>query len=137
MNLKYMDLAKNNISGPIPSSLGNSTYITYINLSRNKFAGLIPLDRFDLGFNFLNGSFPSSLRSWTNIITLILRENHFTGGKPGFLAELSNLRELQLGGNLFGGKIPRSMGKLHNLFYGLNLSASKSRYILEQFIRKH
>jgi hypothetical protein len=40
------------------------------------------------------------------------------------LAELSNLRELQLGGNLFGGKIPRSMGKLHNLFYGLNLSSN-------------
>jgi hypothetical protein len=40
------------------------------------------------------------------------------------LAEFSNLRELQLGGNLFGGKIPRSMGTMHSLFYGLNLSAN-------------
>ena len=72
-----------------------------------------------MGFNFLNGSFPSSLRSWTNITTLVLRQNHFTGGIPEFLAELSNLRELQL-----GGKIPRLMGTLYNLFYGLNLSAN-------------
>ncbi|XP_045830498.1 receptor-like protein kinase [Trifolium pratense] len=156
MNLKYIDLTKNNISGTIPSSLGNSTNLTYINFSRNKFAGLIPpelgnlvnlvvldlshnnlegplpiqlsnctkIDRFDVGFNFLNGSFPSSLRSWTNITTLILRENHFTGGIPGFLAEFNNLRELQLGGNFFGGKIPQLMGTMHNLFYGLNLSAN-------------
>jgi len=154
MNLKYMDMSKNSIGGPIPSSLGNYTNLTYINLSSNKFAGLIPLelgnlanlvildlshnnlegplplqlskctnmDRFDVGFNFLNGSFPSSLISWRGISTLVLRENHFTGGIPGFLAEFSNLRELQLGGNSFGGKIPRSMGTLHNLFYGLNLS---------------
>jgi len=82
------------------------------------------MDCFDVGFNFLNGSFPSSLRCWRDITTLVLRENHFTGGILGFLVEFSNLRVLQLGGNLFGGKIPRSMGTLHNLFYGLNLSAN-------------
>ncbi|KAK2377462.1 receptor protein kinase [Trifolium repens] len=100
LNLKYMDMSKNNISGPIPSSLGNSSNLTYINLSRNKFAGPIP----------------SELGNLVNLVILDLSHNN--------LQELSNLRELQLGGNLFGGKIPQSMGKLHNLFYGLNFSAN-------------
>jgi tRNA A-37 threonylcarbamoyl transferase component Bud32 len=56
---------------------------------------------------------------------LVLSENHFTGGIPVFLEAFGNLRDLQLGGNLFGGKIPRSVGTLHNLFYGLNLSANR------------
>ncbi|GAU14515.1 hypothetical protein TSUD_250570 [Trifolium subterraneum] len=41
---------------------------------------------------------------------MILRENYFTGGIPGFLAEFSNLRELQLGGS-----IPSEIGKLKML----------------------
>ncbi|WJX59138.1 hypothetical protein P8452_44498 [Trifolium repens] len=152
LNLKYMDMRKNNINGPVTSSLGHYTNLTYINLSWNKFSRPVPsdlgnlvnlvhnklegpfslklsnctkMDRFDVGFNFLNGSFPSSLRSWTNISTLVLRENHIIGGIPMFLAAFGNLRELQLGGNLIGGKIPRSVGTLHNLFYGLDLSANR------------
>ncbi|XP_012568642.1 uncharacterized protein [Cicer arietinum] len=131
-NITYINLSWNKFAGLIPSELGNLLNLEILDLAHNKFEGPLPhqlsnctkMDRFDVGFNFLNGSLPSSLRSWTGITTLILRENHFTGGIRGFLAEFSNLRELQLGGNSLGGKIPRSIGKLHNLFYGLNLSAN-------------
>ncbi|KAJ1410556.1 Serine/threonine-protein kinase, active site [Sesbania bispinosa] len=82
------------------------------------------MDYFDVGFNVINGSFPSSLRSWTGLTTLILEENHFIGGIPDFLSEFNNLLELKIGGNLFKGEIPKSIGALHNLIYGLNLSAN-------------
>ncbi|XP_012568576.1 uncharacterized protein [Cicer arietinum] len=131
-NITYINLSLNKFAGLIPSELGNLLNLEILDLAHNKFEGPLPhqlsnctkMDRFDVGFNFLNGSLPSSLRSWTGITTLILRENNFTGGIPGFLAEFSNLRELQLGGNSLGSKIPQSIGKLHNLFYGLNLSAN-------------
>ncbi|KOM47531.1 hypothetical protein LR48_Vigan07g123500 [Vigna angularis] len=35
------------------------------------------------------------------------------------------ISKLQLGGNLFGGKIPISVGAMQNLIYGLNLSSNR------------
>ncbi|KAK7306677.1 hypothetical protein VNO77_44629 [Canavalia gladiata] len=157
LNLTYVDISHNKISGAIPPSLANCTNLMEIHLSMNKFTGLIPselgklwhllvldlahnnlegplpshlsncisMDRFDVGFNVLNGSFPASLRSWTRLTTLILEENHFTGGIPHVLSEFNNLLELKIGGNLFTGEIPKSMGALHNLLYGMNLSANR------------
>ncbi|KAL9298054.1 hypothetical protein ACSQ67_023950 [Phaseolus vulgaris] len=132
-SLTFVDLSENNINGAIPSSLGNRTNLTNVilshnnlygiipfelgnlvnlqklNLSHNKLGGSLPLESsnckkmqyFDAGFNSLNGSFPSSLRTWTGPF------------------------DLHLGGNDFGGHIPRSIGELHNLLYELNLSANE------------
>lgn len=69
------------------------------------------MERFDVGFNVLNDSFPSNLRNWTSLTALILRENNFSGTILDFLLEFKKLNELQLGGNMFGGNIPGSIGK--------------------------
>jgi Leucine-rich repeat (LRR) protein len=61
-----MDMDKNNISGPIPSSFGNCTNLTYINLSRNIFEGLIP----------------SELGSLVNLVMLDLSHNNLEGLLP-------------------------------------------------------
>ncbi|MED6168305.1 hypothetical protein PIB30_010638 [Stylosanthes scabra] len=131
-NLAAINMSINNFTGLIPSALGKLVNLTILDLSHNNLEGPLPpqlsnctkMDHFDVGFNSLNGSFPPSLRNWTEITTLVLRDNHFTGGIPGFFSEFSKLRELQLGGNLIGGAIPPSLGKLKNLFYGLNLSSN-------------
>ena len=34
------------------------------------------------------------------------------------------LSKVQLSGNMFGGRIPRSVGALQNLMYGMNLSSN-------------
>ncbi|TKY49706.1 Leucine-rich repeat receptor protein kinase PEPR1 [Spatholobus suberectus] len=84
------------------------------------------MEDFDAGFNSLNVSFPSSSRNWTGLTTLNFRENRFTGDNPTFLPEFKQLSDLHLGGNYFGGQIPRStIGELQNLLYELNLSANE------------
>jgi Leucine-rich repeat (LRR) protein len=61
-----MDMDKNNIGGPIPSSFGNCTNLTYINLSRNIFEGLIP----------------SELGSLVNLVMLDLSHNNLESLLP-------------------------------------------------------
>ncbi|KAJ7952027.1 receptor-like protein kinase [Quillaja saponaria] len=123
-NLSYMDISDNKIGGAIPSSLGKCTNLTDINLSKNKFTGLIPqelgnlvnLRTLNLAHNNLEGPLPAHL---SNCSKMDLFDVGFN-----FLNEFKKLSELQLGGNLFGGEIPSSIGALQNLFYGLNLSAN-------------
>nr|KYP56764.1 Receptor-like protein kinase [Cajanus cajan] len=112
-NLAYMDISNNKIHGAIPSSLGNCRSLTDLNLSMNKFTGLIP----------------SELGNLVNLRILNLAHNNLEGPLPSqlsnyFLSEFKMLFELQLGGNMFGGKIPRSVGTLQNLMYGMNLSSN-------------
>nr|KYP60697.1 Receptor-like protein kinase [Cajanus cajan] len=112
-NLSYMSINNNNISGAIPSSLGNCTNLSRLYLSMNSLSGLVP----------------SELGNLVNLRTLDLshnhlEENHFSGGIPAFLSEFKRLNELRLGGNMFGGNIPKSIGELVNLMYELNLSAN-------------
>ncbi|XP_054782024.1 receptor-like protein kinase [Prosopis cineraria] len=123
-NLLVIDIGKNNISGVIPSSLGNCTNLIGLILSMNNIIGLIPselgnlvkLQALNIAHNNLEGILPPEL--------LILRENHFSGFFPYFFSGYTQLLELQLGGNMIQGTIPASIGSLVHL-YELNLSANK------------
>ena len=94
-----LQLAYNNLSGPIPSGLGN--------LSNLKVLTLVG--------NGLSGPIPESLGNLQNLVFLRLEES-FSEPIPESLGNLQNLKTLVLGKNL-SGPIPESLGNLTKLEY--------------------
>ena len=85
-----LDLDGKQLSGPIPSELGNLT-----NLERLSFWG-----------NQLSGPIPSELGNLDNLELLYLDSNQLSGSIPSELGDLDNLIALSLGNNQFSGCVP-------------------------------
>ncbi|KAL3364899.1 hypothetical protein AABB24_013590 [Solanum stoloniferum] len=80
-SLSLLDLSFNNLTGRIPDALFNLTSLTHLFLGDNKLTGTLPaqkilsLQTIDLSYNELSGNFPS----WTNEnLQLNLVANNFT-----------------------------------------------------------
>ncbi|PWA72342.1 Leucine-rich repeat-containing protein [Artemisia annua] len=67
--LEYLELQSNLIEGPFPPSICNMSNLWYLDMSNNRFGGLIPqcfgkltssLEMIDMGNNSFQGSIPSS-----------------------------------------------------------------------------
>ena len=116
-------LWQNQLTGSIPSTLGDLTNLRELFLGSNQLTGSIPstlgdltnLQGLDLGWNDLTGSIPSTLASLTSLDYLRLIANDFTGPIPSFLGNFTKLRELSLSENSLTGSIPPSLGNLTNL----------------------
>ena len=80
----------NQLSGPIPSELGN-------------LANLVELGLHD---NQLSGSIPSELGNLANLVGLGLHDNQLSGPIPSELGNLANLQVLELRDNQFSGCVP-------------------------------
>ncbi|GJU45858.1 leucine-rich repeat protein [Tanacetum coccineum] len=96
IDLEYLNLARNRLSGKLPNCLGNMRNLRTMQFSSNQLSGVVPSSILS----------QSSTLSWLN-----LNDNHFTGELP---QELGNLRELQildLGDNGFSGNLPEWIGE--------------------------
>ncbi|KAL6994951.1 hypothetical protein U1Q18_005086 [Sarracenia purpurea var. burkii] len=89
--LLILDLSKNSLSGPLPSSLG----------------GLTSLLKLDLSNNFLERNFPEELGNLKNLTVLNLSNNRFSGGLTQSLQEMVSLEEMVLSNNPVGGELTR------------------------------
>ncbi|KAG5629257.1 hypothetical protein H5410_000974 [Solanum commersonii] len=96
-SLLSLDLRRNRLNGPFPSSLENCTKLHKIDLAENEFIGKLP--------SWLGMRFPT-------LIVLILRSNKFDGELPQELCDLKDLQILDLANNTFVGIIPRCIGNL-------------------------
>ncbi len=94
-----LTLNSNQLTGSIPTELGN----------------LSNLDDLLLSFNQLTGSIPTELENLSNLIRLLLHSNQLTGSIPTGLGNLSNLEDLWLYSNQLTGSIPTELGNLSNL----------------------
>ncbi|VVB03913.1 unnamed protein product [Arabis nemorensis] len=89
--LNTLSLTSLGISGPLSPEL-----ITKLSPS---------LESLNLSSNFISGKIPKEISSLTNLKTLVLSDNQFTGSVSDLRA-LSNLQELDLGGNNLGPVVP-------------------------------
>ena len=128
-NTTELNLWYNNLTGSIPSEIGNLTYLDYLEIKNNQLTGSIPpeignlanLTRLYLNENQLTGSIPSEIGNLTNLTLLYLYENQLTGSIPSEIGNLTNLTYLKLSSNQLTGEIPESICDLN-----LNWSSSSS-----------
>ena len=116
-------LPNNNITGILPSFLGELHRLEGLELYGNRLSGPIPpelgnliqLKTLDLTRNSLSGPIPSELGNLTQLKSLWLSENGFTGSIPSELGNLTQLEEVTLQNNGFTGSIPSELGNLTQL----------------------
>lgn len=116
-------LQNNQLSGEIPSGLGDLSNLIFLKIDNNQLSGEIPsslgklnqLSHLDLQNNQLNGNIPSSLGELDNLKELNLSMNQLSGEIPSSLGKLSNLTDLILSDNQLSGEIPSSLGELNSL----------------------
>ena len=95
-----LGLIGNDLSGELPSELGNLTKLEVLYLH---------------GANDLSGALPAWLGNLTNLRHLFLDGNRLSGVLPAELGNLTNLTGLGLSGNELSGTLPESLGNLTNL----------------------
>ncbi|XP_028205257.1 receptor-like protein EIX1 isoform X1 [Glycine soja] len=124
MQLQFLNLASNNLSGEIPDCWMNWTTLVDVNLQSNHFVGNLPqsmcslvgLQSLQIRNNTLSGIFPTSLKKATQLISLDLGENNLSGSIPTWVGEkLLNVKILRLRSNSFAGHIPNEICQMSHL----------------------
>ncbi|KAL7197820.1 hypothetical protein ACSBR2_020359 [Camellia fascicularis] len=120
-SLTYLDLSDNQFAGLIP----NFTGLIVLKLQRNNFRGSIPqtfgyasmLEELDISHNGLQGVLPRSLANCTNLEILNLGHNFIEDTFPFWLENLPQLKVIVLRDNKFHGPIeqPRKILAFTNL----------------------
>ena len=121
--LERLELAWNELTGPLPTSLDRLSNLRSLRLGGNELTGRVPdglgnltdLEQLELGWNELTGPIPASLGRLSNLRSLRLGGNELTGRVPDGLGNLTNLERLELGWNELTGRIPDGLGNLANL----------------------
>jgi Leucine-rich repeat (LRR) protein/subtilisin family serine protease len=121
--LSRLDLCRNNLTGILPSVLGNLEGLENLLLCDNSLSGEIPrelsnltqLQGLELDRNSLTGEIPSELGILSRLQKLKLNANSLTERIPSELGNLSQLQTLELSDNLLTGEIPHELGNLTQL----------------------
>ncbi|ESQ47031.1 hypothetical protein EUTSA_v10027707mg [Eutrema salsugineum] len=126
-----LDMSDNAFNGSIPPSLFQPQNLSVLALSRNNFTGKIPdtigetsVIVLTLSENNLSGSVPKSISKNSRLMLLDLSKNRLSGEFPRFNLN-SNLQLLDISFNEFSGDVPASFGSYtrflkmdHNNFSG-------------------
>jgi len=124
-HVRGLGLENNQLTGTIPSELGNLTSLGYLYLYNNKLSSAIPsalgnltsLQDLELEDNLLSGAIPSELGNLTSLQYILLSNNLLSGAIPSELGNLTSLQYIWLQGNQLTGEIPASLTNLSNILY--------------------
>ncbi|KAK9949958.1 hypothetical protein M0R45_005465 [Rubus argutus] len=122
-SLGILTLSRNQISGKIPSAIGNLQNLKTLSLERNKFSGEIPEEIFNLKLlgkvnistNNLSGEIPASISQCSSLTSLDFSRNFLFGEIPKGIAKLKLLESLILSRNHLTGQIPEEMRYMTSL----------------------
>ena len=98
-NLETLNLGLNNFTGEIPASFGNLINLENLNLRQNQISGIIPTD----------------LQNLTNLKYLDLSYNLISGNISDWVGSLNELEYLIVSSNNISGSLPNELGQISSL----------------------
>ncbi|KAL3721913.1 hypothetical protein ACJRO7_034285 [Eucalyptus globulus] len=132
VGMQYLFLHYNQLSGRIPNELRYlvERELTIFAVSVNDLTGEIPswlgngssLTGLHIGNNYLRGRIPAELGSISKLKTLNLHYNNLTGCIPSSLYNLTSLVYFDVGGNCLHGEIPSNIGNYFPHLRGLYIT---------------
>lgn len=130
-NLIELRLHKNQLSGALPTCIGQLTNLRLLQLHDNKLQSRLPssfksmsaLDTLLLSNNQFTGTFPASSSDWTNLKTLHASHNSFQGKLPDLNG--ANLVSVDLQSNQLSGALPAETLTRWNRLASLQLSSNQ------------
>ncbi|PWA71244.1 Leucine-rich repeat-containing protein [Artemisia annua] len=130
--LKELDLSRNEIHGQIPHWAGEigGNELIYLNLSHNFITGLqqfqwYGLQELYLQSNLIQGPFPLSICNLSNLLDLDMSNNRFGGFIPQCFGNITwSFLMIDMGNNNFQGTIPNVYGDCGSLD-GLSLNGNQ------------
>ncbi|KAH9714640.1 protein kinase domain-containing protein [Citrus sinensis] len=138
-NLEQLGLDENYLTSSTPelsflSSLSNCKSLTLIDLSNNPLDGILPktsisnlsrsLEEFYMYNCNISGGIPEEISNLTNLVEIDLGGNKLNGSIPITLGKLRKLQRLNLEDNILEGSIPDDICRLAEL-YRLELGSNK------------
>ncbi|KAL2228819.1 UNVERIFIED_CONTAM: Receptor kinase-like protein Xa21 [Sesamum indicum] len=119
------------LKGVIPTEIGNFSNLYWLSLARNNLTGQFPdtignlriLQRFQANENGIQGRIPSGLCNLEGLYELNLSKNKFSGELPSCLGNISSLREIYLDSNALASSLPSSFWKNKDVLV-VNLSSN-------------
>nr|POF24176.1 putative leucine-rich repeat receptor-like serine/threonine-protein kinase [Quercus suber] len=123
MQLEYVSISTNNLSGPIPTYLGNITTLKIMSIESNQFSGIVPpelgnlvnLEYLVLSANNLTGELPDTLTNLNKLTEFRISSNNFTGRIPDIFRTWKKLQKLEIQASGLEGPIPPSISTLSTL----------------------
>jgi RHS repeat-associated protein len=122
-DISTINLGSNNLTGKLPSHIGQLTRLVQVILNSNKLSGTVTsslnsltrLTLLRLHTNLLTGQIPD-LSGLSNLLELSINANAFTPGPiPSWISTLQQLQILNVGGTGRMGSIPVSLCNLSHL----------------------
>ena len=123
-HVRSIHLNNNNLSGTIPTTLGDLELLQNLYLYENQLTGAIPtsienityLRQLKLNDNQLTGNIPSEIGNLLSLEKIMLHNNQLSGSIPIEIGNLTKLKWLLLKNNQFTGNIPSEIGNLSKIY---------------------
>jgi len=116
-----IDLNNKDLSGTIPSELGDLSNLQVLRLDNNSLTGTLPselgnlrenLRVLHLDHNNLSGELPPELSYLKNAQDVEVDQNSLSGTLPSEYGALANVQDLDVGDNSVSGTLPSELGSL-------------------------